>query len=76
MAAMTLAEVETAINALLTDPQVDYTIGDKTVKASQKLEQLMKYRDHLLENPSAEVAFVNFEMDYDEFGVSQAELHD
>ena len=76
MAAMTLAEVETKINALLETPQVDYKIGDKTVSASQKIKQLMAYKKQLLDNPTAEIEFVNFPMGFDEFGVSQAELQD
>ena len=76
MASMTLAEVETKINALLTSPQVDYKVGQKTVYASQKLKQLMAYKKQLLDNPTAEIEFVNFPGGYDEFGQSQSELQD
>lgn len=76
MAGMTLAEVDTAINALLTTPEVDYRIGQKTVKAGDKIKQLMAYRKHLLDNPTAEIEFANIDMSFDEFGVSRSELQD
>lgn len=52
MAAPTLAEVETAIAALVASPEVDYKVGDKTFKNSQKLDQLLKVRKMLMESPS------------------------
>ena len=68
MAQMTLAEVETKINALLTNPQVDYKEGNITVSSGQKLTQLLEYRQHLIDNPTAEQELINFNMSLNEFG--------
>lgn len=76
MAAMTLAEVETKINALLATPQVDYKIGDKTVSASQKLKQLLAYREHLLKHPTASQVTAHFNLDTNEFGIEKGEFED
>lgn len=72
--AITLEQVETLIQALLDDPQVDYQEGDIQVSAGQKIKQLMEFRRQLINNPAAEIAFINFEQDFDEFGISQAEI--
>ena len=56
MAAPTLATVESAIAALVASPEVDYTVGNKTFKNSQKLDQLLKIRKMLMESPSDAVA--------------------
>ena len=74
--ALTLAQVDTMIQSLLESPQVDYTIGDKSVSASQKLAQLRAYRKDLIEQPTSEIAFVNFPMDFDEFGEPEGEVQD
>lgn len=76
MAAMTLDEVETKINELLTNPKVDYQIGDKKVSASQYLDQLLKYREQLLKHPVADQATMHFEFDFDEFGDELGEYED
>lgn len=76
MAAMTLDEVETKINELLANQQVDYQIGDKRVSASQKLDQLLKYRKHLLENPQTDLATMHFNFNVNEFGEEQGEYEE
>ena len=77
MAAMTLSEVETKINALLTSPQVDYQIGDKRVSASQKLKQLLAYREHLLKHPTdTDLQLLHFNTNVNEFGEEQGEYED
>lgn len=76
MAAMTLAEVETKINALLTTPEVDYTVGDKKFSNSQKLKQLMAYREHLLKHPTASVDTLHFDLGISEFGQERSEYED
>ena len=75
--AMTLSEVETKIEALLDSPQVDYTIGDKKVSASQKLDQLIKYREHLLKYPvDTDLQIVHFDTGVNEFGEETGEYED
>lgn len=76
MAAMTLAEVETKIKALLETPQVDYVSGDKAFKNGQKLDQLMKYREHLLKHPQASQVFVSMDFGTNEFGIESGEFED
>ena len=78
MAAPTLADVDTAIAALVASPEVDYTVGNKTFKNSQKLDQLLKIRKTLMENPSnAQVVQLAFDaLDIGPFGenITQHEL--
>lgn len=74
--AITLAEVETKIEALLDTPQVDYKIGDKEFKSSQKIKQLMAYRKHLLEHPAASQQFVHMDLGTNEFGQELGEFED
>jgi hypothetical protein len=75
--AMTLSEVDAKIEALLENPQVDYRIGDKQVSASQKLNQLLKYREHLLKNPTdADLQTIHFNTNVNEFGEEQGEYED
>lgn len=76
MTAITLAEVETKITALINNPQVDYKEGDVTVKASQKLAQLLKVKKFLIDNPEADVETMNFNLDVNEFGEMQSEFED
>lgn len=44
-----LSSIDTAIAALITSPQVDYKIGNISVSAGQKLEQLRKLRTDIIE---------------------------
>lgn len=74
--AMTLDEVNTKIEALLNGQQVDYEIGDKSVKASQKLDQLLKYREHLLKNPAPDVATMHMDFGTNEFGEETGQFED
>lgn len=75
--AMTLSEVDTKIEALLESPQVDYQIGDKKVSAGQKLDQLLKYREHLLKYPAdADLVTMHFNTNVNEFGEEQGEYED
>ncbi len=43
-----LTTIDARISGLITNPQVDYTVGGISVKASQKLEQLMAMRDKVI----------------------------
>ena len=62
----TLTAIDTEINALVADQQVDYKEGDVEVKAGQKIKQLLALRKHLLNHPQADISTVQFA-----FGVSQ-----
>lgn len=54
-----LTAIDAALDALVTSPQVDYKIGQKSVSASQKQKQLMEQREYyeklLLQIPKEEV---------------------
>lgn len=39
-------DIDTKITALRTSPEVDYSLGSKSVKSGQKIEQLMKQREY------------------------------
>ncbi len=43
-----LATIDVRISGLIVSPQVDYTVGGISVKASQKLEQLMTLREKVI----------------------------
>ncbi len=73
MAAITLAEIDAKIQALLENPEVDYKMGQKTVFASQKLKQLYMAREQALAHPSAEIEFMDFNMGKNEFGQALGE---
>lgn len=43
-----LTTIDAKISGLITNPQVDYKVGDISVSASQKLEQLMTLREQII----------------------------
>jgi hypothetical protein len=70
-----VADMLTSVSA------VDYKEGDKSVSASQRLDNLLKVRKALLENPASdvggndvvEIAKMNFDTDIDQFGKDNSE---
>lgn len=66
--AIDVTTLETQINALIATPQVDYRVGDKEFKNSQKLQQLLKLRDYLIANPTAELDIVQFDTEIEDNG--------
>lgn len=74
MAEVSLADVNAAIVALIISPEVDYKLGDKMFKSSQKMDQLLKVRKMLMENPEADIAIMAFDaLRIDEFGVDTSQ---
>jgi len=74
MAEISIADVNAAIVALITSPRVDYTIGDKNVKAGQKMTQLLAIRKQLMENPAADISLIAFDtLNIDEFGIDKSQ---
>jgi hypothetical protein len=59
--------IQSELNSLVQNPQVDYQIGQKSVSASQKQEQLMKQLEYweqkLKEIPHQSVDSYDFEVD-------------
>lgn len=75
MAEINIDTVNAAIAALIESPQVDYKIGDKTVKAGQKMTQLLQVREMLMKNPEADFSIVAFDaLDINEFGTNNTQL--
>lgn len=65
----TIDDVNAAIAALVSaGVPTDYTVGDKTFKNSQKMEQLLALRKQLMENPEADVSLMQFDFNVNEFG--------
>ncbi|MCK5020492.1 MAG: hypothetical protein KAS32_25970 [Candidatus Peribacteraceae bacterium] len=60
--AVTLSQVNDAIADLVTNPQTDYKIGQKTVKAGQIMDQLIRLRKSLVDVPDSPTAvFMTFD---------------
>jgi hypothetical protein len=66
--AQRLAAIDLKIDALLTTPEVDYTDGDVSVKAGQKIQQLLDARKEILAHPTPDIALMVFDNPVDEFG--------
>jgi hypothetical protein len=74
MAEISIADVNAAIVALIASPEVDYTIGDKSFKSSQKLNGLLAIRKALMENPEADIKLIAFDIDdIDELGIDDSQ---
>jgi len=74
MTEVSIADVNTAIAALVAAPEVDYKFGDKSVKAGQKLTQLLQIRKMLIESPEADINIIAFDaLDIDEFGTDDSQ---
>ena len=77
MAEIDIAVVNAAITALIAAPETDYVIGDKAVKAGQKLTQLLAIRKTLMESPAADIAVLEIScLEIDEFGVDHSDEFD
>lgn len=75
MAEVSIDTVNAAIAALVETPEVDYKIGDKTVKAGQKMTQLLALRAELARNPEADINIMAFDaLDINEFGTSRTQV--
>lgn len=67
--AQQLAAIDAKIAELVETPEVDYVDGDVSVKAGQKMLQLLAARKALLEQPTeATFESIYFEDCIDEFG--------
>jgi len=65
-----IAAIDVKIAELIDSPQVDYTEGDVTVKAGQKMTQLLAARKVLVASPvEATFESIHFENSIDEFGI-------
>lgn len=74
MAEVSIADINAAIAALVESPKVDYKIGDKTVKAGQKMAQLLALRRELMTNPASDIKLIAFDaLNIDEFGTDNSQ---
>ena len=70
-----LATIDALIGELLANQKVDYTIGDKSVKNSQKLVQALNARKAFMEDPVGDQAIIAFDaLNINEFGVDSTEF--
>ncbi len=60
---ITASAIDTAINALVSEQQVNYSVGNKSFSNGDKIRQLTELRRHLQEIPEVELAFVQFDCD-------------
>lgn len=69
--AQQIAAIDVKIAELVANPQVDHTEGDVTIKAGQKMTQLLAARKALLEQPCVEssVEMLVFSEHINEFGM-------
>jgi len=75
MAEVSIINVNAAISALVANPEVSYRIGDKEVKAGQKLTQLLAVRKALMENPEADISLITFDaLSINEFGTDTTQF--
>jgi len=75
MAEISITTVNAAIAALVASPEVDYKIGDKSVKAGQKMAQLLELRKELMNHPAADIDIIAFDaLDIDEFGTDNTQF--
>lgn len=56
-----LAQVNTAIAALIASPEVDFVEGDVEIKAGQKMTQLLQARKVLTQSTDDDVALITFD---------------
>ncbi len=71
---VSISDVNAAIAAMVSaGVEVDYTIGDKSFKNSQKLKQLLELRKQLMENPEVDISILDFDFAITEFGKNISE---
>ena len=65
-----LVSIDTKISALVASPEVDYKVGNTSVKASQKLSQLMELRELIVKrmNEKPEESITTLQTDFSVFG--------
>ncbi len=68
MADVNIDTINAAITALLAKDKWDYSEGDITVKLSDQMLALLRARESLLKNPTAEISVMAFDFDINEFG--------
>ncbi len=68
-----IEKINTKIEALIDNPEVDYKEGDVSVSAGQKIKQLQAMRESLLAGADADLALVAFDIDINEFGEDKSQ---
>ena len=61
--AIDVAALDAKINDLVANPRVSYSIGDKSVSASDYLRQLLEIRANLAQIPQVELEMITFDQD-------------
>lgn len=71
--AITLAQIDAQIDALVTSQQVNYQVGDKRFDNGDKLRQLMELRKSLAETPEVDLDFVQFDTNVTQYGADNSQ---
>ena len=67
--------IDTKIEGLINNPEVDYKIGDKSVSASDKIKQLQVMRKEILAGADADIKIISFDVnDINEFGIDNNQV--
>ena len=66
--------IDTKIEGLINNPEVDYKIGDKSVSASDKIKQLQVMRKEILAGADADIKIISFDIDVNEFGEDNSQV--
>ncbi len=61
--AIDMTALDAKINELVSNPKVNYSIGDKSVSAGDYLRQLMELRDNLVATPELALEFIQLDSD-------------
>lgn len=61
--AITISAIDSAINALVAEQQVNYSEGNKSFSNGDKIRQLMELRANLVANPELSLEFVQMDLD-------------
>jgi hypothetical protein len=70
----TVAQINALLDNVIANPKPDYTIGDKKVTWSAYYKWLLDARKSLLETPDADIEFMAFDFDINEFGIDNTQF--
>lgn len=69
-----LSALQTKINELVDELQVDYRVGDKEFKNSQKMQQLLRLREQMAKIPNLGFDAVQFDNDINQNGKDNTQV--
>lgn len=66
-------QIDAQLTTLITTQEVDFKMGALTVRAGQKINQLLQAREKLTQMVDPDITFVAFSDSVDEFGTDNTE---